>query len=69
MATVNVNLSKASNIEVYVTNSVGQILFTQKSAGNIGSNNVALDFSAYSNGLYFVNVKADNQVVTSKITK
>lgn len=69
MATVNVDLSKASDIEVYVTNTMGQILFTQKGAGNVGSNNIAIDFSAYSSGLYFVNVKADNQVVTSKITK
>lgn len=70
LATVNVNLTEATDVQLSVTNAVGQVLYSQKVNSTVaGLNKLNLDFSAFSNGLYFVNVTANNQVVTTKITK
>jgi hypothetical protein len=70
LANVRVQLAEATEFTVNITNNVGQVLFTSTVQNGVaGNNNVSVDFNNFANGLYFVNVIANNQTVTTKITK
>lgn len=58
---------KASNIEVAILNSVGQLVNTYHVNGQIGVNEVNVDLNNLSSGVYFYNVKVDNATITKKL--
>ncbi|HWY12221.1 MAG TPA: T9SS type A sorting domain-containing protein [Bacteroidia bacterium] len=65
--TIIIGLKKAGNLEVVLYNSVGQMLTTYKINGQLGANEINVDLSGYSAGVYFYNVKVGNSVVTKKL--
>ncbi len=65
--TIIIGLKKAENFEVVLYSSVGQMLSTYKINGQIGSNEINVDLTSFSAGVYFYNVKVGNSVVTKKL--
>lgn len=66
-STIVVGLKEASNFEVAVYNSVGQLIDTYKVNGHIGSNEIHIDLSNFASGVYVYNVKVGNSSVTKKL--
>jgi subtilisin-like proprotein convertase family protein len=66
-----INYQSAANnqivIEIYDT--MGKILYTEKSTGSEGSNEKIIDISSLSEGIYIVAVKNGEQVKKAKIVK
>lgn len=58
---------KASNIDVTIYNSVGQLVNTYNVNGQLGVNEVNVNLNSLSAGVYFYNVKVGNSVVTKKL--
>jgi hypothetical protein len=58
---------KASNIEVTLHNQLGQVVSTYTINGQLGNNEVNVNLSGLSAGVYFYNVKVGNSVVTKKL--
>jgi hypothetical protein len=65
--TIIVGLKDASNFEVVLYNSIGQMVDTYKVNGQVGSNEINIDLSSFNSGIYFYNVKVGNSVVTKKL--
>ncbi len=66
-STIVVGLKEASNFEVAIYNSVGQLMDTYKVNGHIGSNEIHVDLSNFASGVYVYNVKIGKQSVTKKL--
>ncbi len=66
-ATVRVNLVNSSKIQVELTNAMGQVIKTSTVNGQNGQNEIKLDVSGVSKGIYFVNVKVDDAIGTKKL--
>lgn len=65
--TIELELTKNSKLNVSIINSVGQTVFNKSIDGVIGSNKVDVNLDNLSNGLYFYQVKLDNdKVITNK---
>ncbi len=67
MTTITVGLKNASYLEVAIHNSVGQLISTYKLNGQTGSNQINVDLSNFSSGVYFYEVKVGSSVVTKKL--
>lgn len=65
--TILVALKEASNFEVAIYNAVGQLIDTYKVNGQIGTNEINVDLSNFSSGVYVYNVKVGNSTVTKKL--
>jgi hypothetical protein len=65
--TIVVGLKEASNFEVAIYNSVGQLVDTYRMNGQLGANQINIDLSNYRSGIYFYNVKVGSSVVTKKL--
>lgn len=65
--TIVVGLKEASNFEVVIYNSIGQVVDTYKLNGQIGSNEINVDLSNFRSGVYFYNVKVGGSIVTKKL--
>jgi PKD repeat protein len=63
---LTLQLSSADNINVNVYNANGQVVYTQK-LGYINNENVALDLSTLSPGIYNVNIQGQNTQITKRI--
>ncbi len=63
---LTLQLSSSDNININVYNANGQIVHTQK-LGNINNENVALDLSTLSPGIYNVNIQGQNTQITKRI--
>jgi hypothetical protein len=66
-ATLKLNLTGTSKVQVNVLNTVGQIVKTTEAQGQIGTNSINLDLSGLASGIYLVNIKADNASATKKL--
>ncbi|MBI9034810.1 MAG: T9SS type A sorting domain-containing protein [Bacteroidales bacterium] len=66
--TVEVELSKAANLSIEVTNLVGQVVYAE-SKGNVtaGAHEFTLNTENYTTGVYFYTVKTNNSLVTKKM--
>lgn len=70
LATLNVDLVENGDILVNITNSVGQVLASQKRYNAAaGSNRLAVDFSTFASGVYYVNVTVGSQTTVAKVIK
>ena len=65
--TLEINLTDKADMNLVVTNAVGQVVYTSNVAGNSGLNKVNLNLSNFNNGLYFLTVNANNS--KSVVTK
>jgi hypothetical protein len=68
IANVLLNVDKAVNVEVSLVNMLGQEVFTTvEQLTYAGAHDLKLDVTNYEAGIYFVKVKAGNNVVTKKL--
>ncbi|MFL5765097.1 MAG: T9SS type A sorting domain-containing protein [Bacteroidia bacterium] len=67
-ATINFNLSDASDVMIQMVNALGQVIST-KNLGtlNAGEQTYSLDASNLDNGMYFVNIQVGNNKVVKKV--
>lgn len=66
-ATLSVYLIDNSNVDVTVSNMVGQIVSTSSAEGVAGENNVNVNINGLSKGIYMVTVKVENATSTKKL--
>lgn len=65
---INVNLHRAANLSLKVTNTMGQTVYLLDGRlGQPGMNTLTIDGSKLSTGVYFYTVKAGDQTVTKKM--
>jgi hypothetical protein len=67
LLTLDIGLAKEGEIELLVTNTLGGVVLTQKLKLNEGSQQVPLNCSQWAVGLYFVTIKANDQILTERI--
>jgi hypothetical protein len=67
LTTISVVLKQASDFDVTVYNAIGQAIQTIKVNGQNGANNVNLDLSNLSAGIYIYTVKVGASSVTKKL--
>ena len=66
--TVKVNLNKAADLSLEVTNMMGQVVYSVNAGqASAGLNKLTIDGSQLSSGVYFYTVKAGKSVVTKKM--
>lgn len=67
---LNLDLGKSKNLSLTITNTAGQPVRTQQLRGLVvGHNNVSLDASDISSGLYFVTLQDETGSLTSRFVK
>ena len=64
---IHITLNYNQDIEIIISNQLGQNVYTEKAHGIIGSSNKRIDLSNKSNGIYILNIKTNNQVITQKL--
>jgi hypothetical protein len=65
---VSFNLSNEALVNVTVTDLAGKIVYTSKGENNVaGAHSIKINSSNFSDGVYLVNFKANNEVSTQKI--
>ena len=65
-ATLDVQLTETSKLDVAILNTVGQTIYSTSVSGNVGSNKVELNLNNLSAGLYFYQVKVGNSKAITK---
>jgi Secretion system C-terminal sorting domain len=67
---VHVNFeSKVSNtVTIQLMDVTGRIVYTQSANVQTGLNNLNIDISSCNHGLYMMNIKSNQQVLTSKVS-
>jgi len=65
--TVEVNLSAISKVQVDVVNTLGQVIKSELTQGQTGTNKINVDISGLPGGIYFVNVKLDHASSSRKL--
>lgn len=66
--TINVNLTKSETVTLNVTNSIGQVVATKVVKGTAGKNEITVDGSSLTAGIYFYTVVAGDSKVTRKMS-
>ncbi len=66
-AILSIDLKDNNNVEVAVLSSIGQLVKNSKTQGFIGQNNINIDLTGLSSGVYMVNVKVGNVTNTKKL--
>jgi len=66
-ATLNIDLKDNMDVDVVVLNTIGQVVKTSKAQGLAGENNINVDLTGLSSGIYMVNVKVGNSTSTKKL--
>ncbi|MES2779696.1 MAG: DUF4397 domain-containing protein [Bacteroidota bacterium] len=59
--------NKANDITIEIMDLTGKAIVTQNRNMHFGFNNLSIDVSSLNNGLYIMNMKSDQQVLSSKI--
>jgi hypothetical protein len=68
LATLKVNTPQSGNLNIEVTNLVGQTMMNlNKGVVNSGDHSFNLDATRLTSGVYFYTVKLNNQKVTGKM--
>ncbi len=65
-AVMNLNLNHSEDVEMTVTNSLGQIISSQH-FNDVSRKSVSIDLSKHSRGIYFISLKTDNGMITKKL--
>ncbi|OFY14907.1 MAG: hypothetical protein A2X11_15620 [Bacteroidetes bacterium GWE2_42_24] len=64
---IEVNLNKASNLNIEMTNLLGQRVYALNANGVAGKNIYTLDVNNMKSGIYFYNISANGQKTTHKV--
>ena len=64
---LNVNMVSGENVSFQITNSLGQVVLVENRSLVNGNNNVQLNTSKLTSGVYFVTITSETSKVTSKI--
>lgn len=65
---VSFNLTGEANVSVTVTDLAGKVVYSSNEGHNVaGAHAVTINTNAFSNGIYMVNFKANNEVSTQKV--
>ena len=67
MAKLNVTLKETSNINISVSNVMGQVMYQTSKTNATGVNNFSIDTKNWSNGVYFYTVTIGNNSITKKM--
>jgi YbbR domain-containing protein len=62
-----IDLKNSSNVEVTLTNIMGQVLKSTKIEAYSGANNIDLDVNGLAKGIYMVSVNVDGASSTKKL--
>lgn len=60
--------NNASNTTITIVNSIGQEVFTEDLGTVEGTHTTELDVASFDSGIYFVNIKTENTVITKKLS-
>ena len=66
-ATIALNLTVSNEVVIEVINTLGQKVIVQSLGMNAGENTVKLPVETLTNGLYYVNIKIANEMITEKL--
>ena len=66
-ATIALNLTVSNEVVIEVVNTLGQKVIVQSSRMNAGENTVKLPVETLTTGLYYVNIKIANEMITEKL--
>ncbi len=66
-AVLSISMSKTSQVQIDVMNTIGQIVKTVSTSANVGENNIAINLDGLASGVYMVNVKAGDAKTTKKL--
>ena len=66
-AVLSIDLKDNNNVEITILNTIGQVIKTSNSVGQMGKNNISIDLTGVSSGIYMVNVKVANASNTKKL--
>ncbi len=67
--TLKLNLSEKENVNIVVYSITGQLLYTEAMGKQQGEITKQINFSAFNNGVYLLQIKTDNKMVSKKIIK
>ncbi|MBL7919866.1 MAG: T9SS type A sorting domain-containing protein [Bacteroidia bacterium] len=62
-----IDLKDNSTVNVVMVNALGQVVKTTSTQGKVGQNNISINLSGLSAGIYFTTVKVDNATNTKKL--
>ncbi|MDP1800667.1 MAG: T9SS type A sorting domain-containing protein [Bacteroidota bacterium] len=66
-AVLAIDLKDNSTVDVVVLNTIGQVVKTNRTQGQVGANGINIDLTGLSTGIYMVNVKVGNATSTKKL--
>ncbi|MCE3228263.1 MAG: BNR/Asp-box repeat protein [Bacteroidetes bacterium] len=66
-ATVLIDMKNEAAVDIEVYSTIGQLMKSSKTNTQIGENNIRIDLSNLSTGIYLVSIKAGNAVSTKKL--
>ncbi|MDO9000880.1 MAG: T9SS type A sorting domain-containing protein [Bacteroidota bacterium] len=66
-ATLAIDLKDNSTVNITVLSTIGQLVKSSNSQGQIGENNINVDLTGLSTGIYLVNIKVGNATSTKKL--
>ena len=66
-AVLSIELKDNNIVEASLLNTMGQVIRTVNTKGQMGQNNIHIDLTGISTGIYMVNVKVANSTTTKKI--
>jgi hypothetical protein len=65
---LTINVYKNVNVQVYVTNLSGQVVYTyQNKSLKLGRNEIRMNLSELNSGMYFININAEGTILTEKL--
>ncbi|MBA3662938.1 MAG: T9SS type A sorting domain-containing protein [Bacteroidetes bacterium] len=65
--TLTIDLKENTLVEISIFNIIGKEVKKVSSNCNVGSNNIHLEMTGFSKGIYLLNIKAGNTVTTKKV--
>ena len=68
LAVINFNLDKTCDVTVEITDMTGKVIFSRNLDNASGFQNVNINVENMNNGIYFVNLKTDANILSKKLT-
>ena len=68
LAVINFNLDKTCDVTVEITDMTGKVIFSRNLDNASGFQNVNINVGNMNNGIYFVNLKTDANILSKKLT-
>ena len=67
LATIEIDAKNASMAQIQIFNTLGEVVYNSSSWINTGKNTLDINTSAFSNGIYFVNIKMQDGVINQSL--